>query len=337
MNWSKFGPLSKAYLGFTLLWSSSMLLPTPALAASTLPPGTGNDFSYVAFGDSLTTGSSVATCKENRQRSPWGCQEQPTAATPYPDRIAQQLGFKYNDKPAFYKSYDSVAKLDMYRAGIWGYSVQEAAQAQDSGTKPKVQPTWLPQLQAVQQAKQLVTGSLGINDLHFSDVKKWASLYVRPGDDHVAKEAQAIIAAHSGDFDQLFESLQQAKANGATVVVTMYYSPYSSGQKDCDDLENISNTLVDTLDDELMSRAHHAGFDVADFRRSFQGHGSGSKQPFVFGTQCKLSSAIADWAPTWLGGGGGKFSLGVGFDPHPNNAGTTAMANAIIGEFNNAD
>ena len=156
-----------------------------------------------------------------------------------------------------------------------------------------------------------------------------------PGDSQVAKEARAIVAARSGDFDQLFESLQQAQDNGANVVVTLYYSPYDSNQKNCAELEDISNTIVDVLNQELLKRAHQAGFDVVDFRQAFSGHGSGSKEPYVFGTQCKLSSAIGDWAPTWLGGG--KSSLGVGFDPHPNNLGTATMANKILGEFNNAD
>ena len=84
------------------------------------------------------------------------------------------------------------------------------------------------------------------------------------------------------------------------------------------------------LDTELDTRAKAHGFLVADFRPAFQAHGAGSSDPFVFGTQCKASSAVADWAPKWIGGGGGESVVQEKFDPHPNDKGTQAMAEAIL-------
>jgi len=310
------------------------LVPNPAMAASA-PKLNERSYPYVAFGDSITTGSSIATCQENRRQSPWGCRESPTAAIPYPDRIAQALGYEYSDDPQTYSRPTNANSLTALRVGIWGYTAQEAAQAKQTGRNQ--QGSWQPQLSAVEHANSLVTGSLGINDLHFSDVKKWAKLYITPGRDRVSEEAASIVASKSREFDSLFASLRVAQDHGANVVVTLYYNPYDADNQQCTDLRAIGERIVNVLDNELLERAHTAGFDVADFRRPFTGHGSGSAEPFVFGTQCKLSSAVADWLPTWLGGGGGKSTLGIGFDPHPNNKGTLAMANTILQEFNNAD
>lgn len=291
---------------------------------------------YVAFGDSITTGSSVATCKENRVRSPWGCSEMPTAAIPYPDKVAQALQLTYSDNP---RDYASASKgqtpVGLYRAGIWGYTAQEAARAQAAGHNQLG--AWVPQLTAIKQARQLVTGSLGINDMHFSDVAKWAKLYVKPGDDHVTLAARAVIADRQNDFDQLFSALGSAKEGGAKVIIGLYYNPYDSDRQQCSELKTIGDRIVDTLDNEILDRSHQNGFSVADFRRSFAGHGAGSNDSYVFGKQCSLGDATKDVLPAWLGGGGGKKALGIGFDPHPNNNGTTAMANAILQEYNNAD
>ena len=291
---------------------------------------------YVAFGDSLTTGSSNKTCVSDRKRSPWGCLETFTPAMPYPDRVARALKLSYGISPTEYPikgSYNS--KLRLYRAGIWGYSVHEAVEAQKNGRN--AEGDWLTQLDAIEQATQLVTGSLGINDIGFSNVGKWARLYMKPGGDHVGKAVNDILAQRESDFDKLFASLQKAKQQGAYVVLGLYYNPYDSIDGQCKDLKIIGNRIVDTLNDEIFKRARANGMQTADFRPYFRGHGSGSQAPYVFGTQCSLSSAIATLMPTWLGGGGGKAALSVAFDPHPNNNGTEVMARVILEAVNGAD
>lgn len=307
---------------------------SPPFLPQRAEPETTSEIPYVAFGDSLTTGSSVETCRENRQRSPWGCSESPTAAVPYPNRVAQSLGYRFSNKISDYVPEQFEKRsLDLYRAGTWGYTIQEAASAHQASQNNG----WLPQLSAISRATRLVTGSLGINDLHFSDVATWAKLYLRPGGDHITPRVRQKIAERTADFDELFRVLRDARDRGVNVVISLYYNPYDVDDNACADLRTIGNRIVNTLDDELQERAHQEGFDVADFRRSFQGHGSGSRDSYVFGTECKLSSAIVAVLPKWMGGGGGTRALAVRFDPHPNNKGTAAMAQAIMEEFNNAD
>lgn len=275
---------------------------------------------YVAFGDSITTGSSIPTCLPNRKESPWGCTAWPTI--PYPDRVAKSLGLGH---------YGQQPTVD--RVGIWGYTVQEAAAARRRGKNQEG--GWQPQLKAVEGAQQLVTGALGINDLGFSNVTKWLKLYLRPGEDYVTKTAQQIIASRSTDFDQLFSSLRVAKNNGSTVVVTLYYNPYDSNKLSCLLLNDVGGRLVDAIDGELSKRAYALGLRLADLRPAFRGHGAASSQPYVFGSQCRASSAVADWLPQWAGGGGGKQAISVGFDPHPNNAGSATIASEILKTINN--
>ena len=306
--------------------SGLLLIPSHVLAE---PKSLPYSPAYVAFGDSITTGSSVATCQEHRKQSPWGCAELPTA-TPYPDRVARALHMSYGDVANNYAQQT----FEMYRAGIWGYTIKEAAEAEKDGHNAVGD--WVPQLTAIKQATKLVTGSLGINDMHFSDVARWAKLYIKPGD-HVSREAKKLVAARSQDFDKLFDTLKVARSNGATVVLGLYYNPYQSDDPLCNPLSSIGDSVVNTLDEELLNRAHANGIDVADFRRSFTGHGAGSDDPYVFGTTCNLGVGAANWIQNLAIGKNAKRAVAIKFDPHPNSSGTNAMANAILQEVNNAD
>ncbi|MEO8784727.1 MAG: SGNH/GDSL hydrolase family protein [Candidatus Saccharimonadales bacterium] len=307
--------------------SSSTSSPLSYVAA---PNRLDRKLAYVAFGDSITTGNSIPGCQESRQESPWGCTNSPPPATPYPDLVAANLGYRFSDQLDDYSSLSSgLGSQSLERVGIWGDTLQDVTQARRD--RHNNQGLWSPQLVEVEHANKLVTGSLGINDLHFSDIAYWIKQYLTPGGSKVSQSAQQILSSRSADFDQLFRSLVIAKGNGAKVAVTLYYNPYDSAGYQCQDLKNLASQLIDSLDQELLSRSRQAGLMAVDFRPTFQGHGAGSPQPYVFGSQCKLSSAVADWMPSWLGGGGGQTNLAAGFDPHPNNSGTSAMAQAILG------
>lgn len=270
----------------------------------------------VAFGDSITTGFSIPGCVEDREVSAWGCVGAPNSE-PYPERLATDLGYDLSE--------------DLMRTGIWGYTAREAALDRTNGRNNKG--TWQPQLKSAETASELVVGGLGINDLRFSDVLFWVKQYYHPSGNKVSEAAQQIIVENSVSFDQIFTSLQMAKSNGAEVIVTLYYNPYDTSVPFCGDLENIGDGIVDTLDQELAQRARAKNMLVADFRQAFTGHGAGSDDPYVFGSQCKTSSAIANWLPAWLGGGGGVRALGAAFDPHPNNKGAEEMVKIIRQEL----
>lgn len=293
---------------------------------------------YVAFGDSLTTGYSIPTCKSNLSTSPWLCNGN-RPATPYPDKVAQALGYSYSDNPAVYlKAAPDLPAVQLARVGIWGNTVQQAVKDYNQG-KDSSGP-WDTQLDAITKAHSLVTGELGVDDLHFDNIAFWAPKMIEDfelGTNKVTTAAQNILnsKAVSSAMDTLFAKLEIAKANGATVVITLVYNPYGSNFfHPCLPLHDGAAELVNALDAVLKARALHDGFLVADFRTAFKGHGAGDSDPYTFGTDCSIASALWDWVPTWLGNNhnatAANNKVEAKFDPHPNNQGTSAMATAIL-------
>lgn len=297
------------------MWKTVTLVADEDAPEDNVPVPETDAPAFVAFGDSLTTGGSIPTCRPDRKTSPWGCTATPPAASPYPDRLNAEFG--YTDQK--YR-----------RVGIWGYTVQDAVRARQNGRNDEG--TWQPQLATIEQATDIVVGALGINDLRFSDVLFWAKKYYAKGD-QVEPAARQLLAERSADFDQLFASLAKARDNGALIVIGLYYNPYDSPNHYCGDLENIGNSIVNTIDAELERRARAENFNIADFRPAFRDKGAATSDSYVFGTQCKTSTAVADWLPKWMGGGGGKDAIAEGFDPHPNDKGTQAMAQTILRSF----
>jgi lysophospholipase L1-like esterase len=266
--------------------------------------------SYVGFGDSITTGFSVRGCKID-MRAKNGCGGVPTVA-PYPELVG---------------STPDISDLD--RVGVWGATLRDTvADLREGGRR-----SWPPQLSEVARAQHLVTGALGINDLHPGDWPHWLWLAgTGRGPDHAAEHLRAIAP----DLDELFEVLAEVHARGARVVVTLYYNPYDGGP--CLALPGTAEIIVSALDQELALRARRAGLDVADFSLAFRGHGAGSGDSWVFGTSCDLLSAVdaylAAWNPFTLVIYGNPFKkarddAAALLDPHPNDAGVSAMARAV--------
>lgn len=301
------------YLGHKNQWWGTL----PVLKI--LPKPSGPLAAYAAFGDSITTGFSIATCGTGSP-TPHGCtedrSEQPPAR-PYPDLIA---GSSPHYRPE-------------RRVGMWGETLANAV------TPPA------PQLAAIESATSLVTGALGINDVRFSELGLWIDRCL--GDllrcHFYAKDA---VAALDPFLDRLFSSLQVAKERGATVVITLYYNPYDSENPNCSELSAIADTIVGALDDELEARAHAAGFLVADLRTVFAGHGAGSKDPYVDGWACSIDGALSAEPPPAVDEETKKsaaiysymYSASLQgfapvFDPHPNSRGTRAIADLILSEL----
>jgi lysophospholipase L1-like esterase len=293
---------------------------------------------YVAFGDSLTTGYSIPTCKANLGTSPWNCNGT-RPATPYADKVAKALGYSYSDDPSVYLSAaPNLPAVQLARVGIWGYTAQQAA-SDYTKSKDSSGP-WDTQLDAITKAHSLVTGELGVNDLHFSDVGSWSKPMLEDselGTNRVTTDAQNILKskAVSSALDTLFAKLKIAKANGARVVITLVYNPYGSNFfHPCHPLHDGAAELVNALDSVLKARAIADGLLVADFRPAFNGHGAGDSNPYTFGADCSIGSALWDWVPTWLGNNrsvnAANKNVDAKFDPHPNDLGTSAMATAIL-------
>ena len=257
---------------------------------------------YVAFGDSLTTGFSVATC----------C-VRPPPATPYPELVARSSGLS-----------------DLDHVGVWGATAKGAAQHYASRPQGAADS----QIGGVNRARRLVTGALGINDMEFSNVLLWVSAYLTG---LVEEQVAEHVAAMSSALDHVFAALGRAKERGARVVVTLYYNPYDSPA--CHMLASIGESVVSAVNRDLLRRGTAGGLGVADFRGRFAGHGVASSDPFVFGTSCDVAAAVraygSGWSPVSIIRDGtphqsGKRNVAEVFDPHPNGAGTAAMAAAVM-------
>jgi len=287
---------------------------------------------YVAVGDSTTTGFSVPTCRENRNISPFGCLDTPPA-TPYPDRIAA--------------SRTQFSSLD--RVGIWGYGIHEAVIAANAGRN--AEGPWQPQLLAAQEATKLVTVSLGANDMEFSTVEYWLKQCLAKQFTSLKptclEAARAKAEGIRPDAQAMMARLDQAKANGAAVAITLFYNPYNDrkdagpfnlASRDCSVLWAMSEIIVGSLNNMLKQEALKHGFSVVDLRPAFRGHGSGSSDSYVFGSDCDAVGAAtaADasfnlgWPPIKIDKEKTKKEIQKRFDPHPNNKGTTAQAAEIL-------
>lgn len=307
------------------------------LNGGTTPPA-GHE--YVAVGDSTTTGFSVKTCVEKLADSAYGCIGTPPGI-PYPELVARDGGPTVDD---------------LQRTGIWGYTVSKAVAAANAGGK--VEGKWDPQLLAAEKATKLVTVSLGANDMDFRNYKYWLSQCVgakpkiffgkpvvapdvRQQNCSTAARNRATAPQLQKDLDAMFDRLDMAKRNGATVIITLYYNAMNpvrnikyQPDRSCEILYKISGYIVGAINTELAARARTHGFRTVDLGPAFAGHGAGSSDSYVWGTECDaggLASGVdfdLGWPPSV-----GKKSVLELFDPHPNPKGTRAQADAVLGEI----
>lgn len=95
------------------------------------------------------------------------------------------------------------------------------------------------------------------------------------------------------------------------------------------------------IDNVLAQEATAHGFTVVDLRPSFAGHGAGSDDSWVFGSDCDAVGALTavdagfnlGWPPISVNKGATEAEIKNRFDPHPNNAGTTDQADEILKVF----
>ncbi|MEV4536688.1 GDSL-type esterase/lipase family protein [Asanoa sp. NPDC049518] len=285
--------------------------------------GAGPD--YVAIGDSTTTGFSIPTCREDREESAFGCVGTPPA-TPYPDRIAG--GFD-----------------DANRVGIWGYTIREAVRDADNGRNAKG--PWRPQLLEAEEARQLVTVSLGANDIRFSDVPFWlreclARQFTTLLRSTCNEAAKTRAEAMRPDVVKMMNRLDKARSNGAEVVILLYYNPYhirkeagpfNLASRDCSVLWAMAEIIIANLNRVLRQEAEKHEFTLAPLSQAFSGHGAGARDSYVFGSDCDAAGAASavkfnlGWPP--VNTGDSEKEIHKRFDPHPNGKGTQTQANQV--------
>jgi lysophospholipase L1-like esterase len=295
--------------------------------------GGGGGPGYVGIGDSTTTGFSVPTCREDRAASAFGCVGTPPA-TPYPDRIAADARY-----------------ADEKRVGIWGYTIREAVADANKGRNAKGD--WTPQLLEAERATELVTVSLGANDMRFSDVPYWLkectvkefTTLKSSCNEAARKRAEAMRP----DVQAMMSRLDKAKGNGATVVITQYFNPYNVrkeagpfnlASRDCTVLWAIASIITANLNRVLGEEARKHDFLLAPLAGRFAGHGAGAKDSYVFGSDCDAAGAATavkfnlGWPP--VNGGATEREIHKRFDPHPNGKGTQAQSGTVLDQINAA-
>jgi lysophospholipase L1-like esterase len=289
---------------------------------------TGSGPAYVAVGDSTTTGFSIPACNADRNVSQFGCVGSPPA-TPYPDRIAA--------------ADSSFSELN--RVGIWGYTIREAVADANAGSNKDG--GWRPQLLAAEEAQRLVTVSLGANDIQFSDVGYWlkqclAKQFTTILRSTCAEAAASRAEAMRPDAQAMMNRLDKAAANGAKVVITLYYNPYNTikevgpfnlASRDCSLLHAVAAIITAKLNTVLAQEARKHNFVLANLGPRFVGHGAGARDSYVFGSDCDAAGAATavkfrlGWPPVKSGT---EAEIQKRFDPHPNAKGTQAQADQIL-------
>ena len=286
---------------------------------------------YVSFGDSITTGFSIANCQADRVDYRNGCGGQ-NPGVPYAEEVTHLDGGDYND---------------LLRVGIWGDTLENAVRHYDDylngATGNGDEGPWLPQIAAIDEAQGLVTGALGINDLHFSDVKNWIKTYEWSGDSGVTARADSMLdqLELAGDFDLLFSRLQAAKQRGARVLVFRYYNPYEPPGKPldpaagCSIAYNVARDLTTALNARLDRFSQEYGLDEIDAASAFLGHGAvlsndANTKSYVWAKTCSLAAVVAAWVPSWIESGASLADVGgISIDPHPNVGGSITIANLV--------
>ncbi len=300
---------------------------------------------YVAVGDSTTTGFSIPACDGNKIQARNGCSGQPPAI-PYPQRIAESGDTSIDD---------------LNRVGIWGDTFKRAVESYDRGNNGD-QSSWEPQLASAEKATDLVTVSLGANDMEWSKIEEYVAACVgartrevwgrtvTTGAEvkentcltHVNKKADALRPS----LVRAFDVLKTPQKAGATVAVALYYNPLNDRKqlrfrpdRDCSLLHNVARIVVGRLNVSLKDQANARGFEVADLGRPFAGHGAGSADPYVFGTDCEIPIGGLTSVHVDIDLRDRKASIdkeksiaeaAKRFDPHPNNAGTQVQSATIL-------
>lgn len=154
-------------------------------------------------------------------------------------------------------------------------------------------------------------------------------------------EARASAPELAAVMDEMFNILDVAADNGATVVITTYFNPYNDTKvvrflpdRSCELIHKVADIITTAINDQLVSRAMDHGFSVVDFKEPFDGHGAGAEDSYVFGTDCETLGALTSvdfdfgWPPVDLDDT--QKEIQIRFDPHPNEKGSKAQADAVL-------
>lgn len=318
------------------------------IACENLPDRASSEArSFVAIGDSTTTGHAVADCPSDEASYSYvyGCAIEPGNGPAYPDLLSDMLRLPYSENytTAQLGDYRSEPTLGppgahLNRVGVWGYTIKDSVDAYEKGGEKADRrggTPWESQLHAAEDSQDLLTVSLGINDMDFASIGRWllaASTF------RAEERADRLVSnmttkrdggAKPSYMDVLFTVLKKARNRGATVVVNLYYNPYHEpwvyntvdvgpgqgevSQYKCGVTHDTADTIIGTLNEELRQRVEAANEEregdadilIADFETKFnpegpEDHGAvgpDSSQPWVYGTECDVDGVLTGAMP----------------------------------------
>lgn len=311
----------------------------------TTPPPPPNGASYVAFGDSIPTGFTAATCNRASPTDIFypaslnDCSGAPPA-TPYPSLVASGAPNSGLGSP------DNVA--------VFGYSAVNADEVYSHGY---TDPFW-PEYAHVAGATTLVTGALGINDI--SPDSSIPAYLVNCYEDLILNSPGACIltAAHymsvtapntvvppyQAIHDEM-NLLHAVNDRGADVAIPLYYNPYTENDSSCELLHLVADVQTKVVNQQL-ERWYPSSptFQYVDTDPLFEGHRVGDASSWLSGKSCSIDDFINAFLPPDLEIAGvgvtpntpgphGAKAAAILIDVHPTQPGQQAIAQAIIAQL----
>jgi hypothetical protein len=305
------------------------------------PPPTGS--TYVAFGDSIPTGFTAATCNPSsstdlfQPNSLDNCGDVKPPYTPYPSGVATGAPSQALGTP------DNV--------GVFGYTAVAADEVYNYGRTDR---HW-PEYQHVAGASKLVTGALGINDVSpdssiasylvncYNDLQGNANYACILTAAHwmVTKPPDADVKPSQAIHDEM-NLLNSVNQRGVTVAVPLYYNPYTENDPACQLLHFIAYAQTRVVNQQLMRwYAPTRTFQYVPTDNLFENHRVGDPNSWMSGRSCSIDDLINAYLPSDLRiaavpitpntpGPHGYKAAAILIDFHPTQPGQDAIAHAIV-------
>ena len=338
---------TRLFLGFADAWyltgppgyygdNSGSLQVTVALQGTSPLPGPA----YVAFGDSIATGFTSATCNPGSASSLFdgdtlsACYGTPPTA-PYPSLLAA----------------DVAGLGPVQNVSVFGQTAMGADETFRYGWRTF---QWN-EYPYVLRATHLVTGALGINDVMLDSeipsyiVKCLQDIENGTVDRCMSTAAHWLLTVPDGYDVSPYQAihdemdvLHQANVNGVHVIVPLYDNPYTDEDPNCSLLHMIAGVQVELVNYVLQKwYVSSASLQYVETDSHFDGHRVGDPQSWVSGKSCDAAQLLNTFLPADLqiaaipitspdSAPHGYKAAAILIDPHPTQQGQDAIEEAIL-------
>ncbi|MBI4128613.1 MAG: hypothetical protein HY460_01060 [Parcubacteria group bacterium] len=239
------------------------------------------DIYYLALGDSVPTGHSIASFNSGL----------PPATDGYPRILERFLRDRVTEN------------VIMRNAAMWGWTAREIPLFQ-------MILMCIPEI-GVLRCPDIVTLTVGANDIHFSQLEEWLPLTPSKR----RKRAEERSLAVKPDIEAIIDGIREESPT-TEIFVTNYFNP--SDKAKCRRMYNLGEDILWAkkrigLNDVIAAVAREKGVHLIDLYSQFRNHGIESKKgSWLYGTECRKR----------------KVPIGT-FDPHPKFSGQQCIAHLI--------